>query len=405
MRRTLSPRALKAGAIGTLLIYASIMLWPYLAATLVRDAAVTAWTNVATAPISGRVEDGLRLVDTTVPESGILMQLVNEHYDPGAVLRAKAELAAARLRVTAAADQVQAVREIDSFRRDLRKLYATHLRKELDVEIASRQARVVMLEAKAAAADARAERAKNTSENGYRSKDYRDDAALGAAEAKAELAAERMALEQAKLRRTDADHGVFFSSDGSGPNWAYEEQRQSKTEIKRTQRLLQEAQSAEQTAERLSDAAEETFRLQSRAAVIVPSGARIQSVLVGAGAAVQAGEPLAKWIDCDKLYVDAPVSDAALPLIPIGSEAELIIEGESEWREARVVVVRGAAATIGLADLAAVAKGRRQGEGQVLLELEKGQKDFGYCPVGRAAYVHFPTAGIVAVVLARLGLG
>jgi multidrug resistance efflux pump len=305
--------------------------------------------------------------------------------------------------VTAAVDYLEGVREIDNDRRDLRRLYAAHLRRELDVEIAAREARIVVLEVKGMVAAALAERTKNVSDSGYRSRDYHDDALLRVAEAKAELAAERMAFDQAKLRRAAIDEGVFYSGDGSGPNWAYEQQQQAKTEIKRAQNLLQAAQLAEQEAERLLDATKETFRLQSRAAVTAPGGATIQSIIVGAGATVQAGDPLATWINCDDLYVDAPVSDAALALISIGSEAELIIEGEGKWRQARVAVIRGAAATIGAADLAAVAKGRH-GDGQVLLKLESGYKDFGSCPVGRAAYVHFPTAGIFAVVLARLGL-
>jgi biotin carboxyl carrier protein len=399
----LGSRSLRAAAIGALLIYVVIMLWPYLAATLVRDAAVTAWTNLATAPIRGRVQSKLPLVGTTVRESGIVFELVNEQHDSGEVLRAEAQLAATRARVTAAVDYLEGVREIDNDRRDLRRLYAAHLRRELDVEIAAREARIVVLEVKGMVAAALAERTKNVSDSGYRSRDYHDDALLRVAEVKAELAAERMAFDQAKLRRAAIDEGVFYSSDGSGPNWAYEQQQQAKTEIKRAQNLLQAAQLAEQEAERLLDATKETFRLQSRAAVTAPGGATIQSIIVGAGATVQAGDPLATWINCDDLYVDAPVSDAALALISIGSEAELIIEGEGKWRQARVAVIRGAAATIGAADLAAVAKGRH-GDGQVLLKLESGYKDFGSCPVGRAAYVHFPTAGIFAVVLARLGL-
>jgi len=40
----------------------------------------------------------------------------------------------------------------------------------------------------------------------------------------------------------------------------------------------------------------------------------------------------------------------------------------------------------------------------VLLKLEAARAEFAACPVGQAAYVHFPTAGVLAVLLARLGL-
>ena len=74
------------------------------------------------------------------------------------------------------------------------------------------------------------------------------------------------------------------------------------------------------------------------------------------------------------------------------------------WRHARVAQLRGAAETVGAADLAAVAKGRHSGDGQVLLKLEDETPAFAVCPVGQAAYVHFPTAGVLDVLLARLGL-
>ena len=49
----LDRRTVKFAAVAALVFYAVAMLWPYLAATLVRGSAVTAWTNVATAPIRG----------------------------------------------------------------------------------------------------------------------------------------------------------------------------------------------------------------------------------------------------------------------------------------------------------------------------------------------------------------
>jgi hypothetical protein len=53
-------------AAAALVLYAVVMLWPYLAATLVRGAAVTAWTHLATAPIQGRAPANLPLIGATV---------------------------------------------------------------------------------------------------------------------------------------------------------------------------------------------------------------------------------------------------------------------------------------------------------------------------------------------------
>ena len=69
------------------------MLWPYLAATLVRGSAVTAWVNLATAPIPGRVSVHLPLVGSQVGTDGVIVELVNEQLDPGMVPRAEAALA------------------------------------------------------------------------------------------------------------------------------------------------------------------------------------------------------------------------------------------------------------------------------------------------------------------------
>ena len=74
------------------------MLWPHLAATLVRGSAVTACTNVATAPIPGRTPTQLPKAGSAVGADGVIPELLNEQLDPGMVPRAEAALAAARAR-------------------------------------------------------------------------------------------------------------------------------------------------------------------------------------------------------------------------------------------------------------------------------------------------------------------
>jgi multidrug resistance efflux pump len=400
---TVTSRQVKLAALAALAVYAIVMLWPYLAATLVRGSAVTAWTNVATAPIPGRTPAKLPFIGSHVGPDGVIVELVNEQLDPGMVPRAEAAVAAAEARIQAARAYLDGVQEIDRDRRELMKLYAAQFKSELDADIVAREARLVLMRTKVMAATQVVERTRNVAERGYRSGDYRDDAQIRLAEAQGEMALERMALEQAKRRRAAADNGVFMMPDGASPNWAYDERQEAKTEIKRARLAVEDAVSAGREAERTLAAVSANFRLQSKAAVSAPPGATIRSLAIGAGATVVAGETVAKWIDCDQIYVDAPVSDAALPLIAIGGEAEVIVEGEGRWRKARVTNIRGAAETIGAADLAAVAKGRGRGDGQVLLKLDAVRDDFGACPVGQAAYVHFPTAGVLAVLLARLG--
>lgn len=397
-------RTVKLGALAVLVVYAIVMLWPYMAATLVRDAAVTAWTNLATAPIHGRVTARLPMLGSQVGENGTILELVNEQIDPGLVPRAEAALDLARARTQAARAYLEGVLEIDRDRRDLMKLYAGQYRAQLDAEIVQREARLTALQLKATLATQVAERMRNITESGYRSKDYRDDGAIRLAEAEADLTAERMALDQVKRRRAASDEGVFILPDGTSPIWAYDQRQDAKTEIKKARLALEQADAAEGEAEQALKATRENYKVQSRAGVKAPPGSTIRSLVIGEGSFVGVGGPVARWIDCTQMLIDAPVSDAALPLIPLGSKAEVIIEGENRWRSATVTNIRGAAETITGTDLAAVAKGRGQGDGQVLLRLHAERREFAACPVGQAAYVHFPSAGIVPVLLARLGI-
>lgn len=387
-----------------LTVYVIAMLWPYLTATLVRGSAVTTWVHLATAPIQGRAPGSLPAIGSTVGANGVLMEIVNDRLDPAPVLMADAALASARSQVVAAREFLDQVRTLDDQRRELMKRHAADYRTELDAEVVVRVARIALLEAKAANAAAIAARTGDISDRGYRSRDVHDESRIREAEARAELAGERMALDRARRRRAAADNGLFLALDGSSLNWAYGDWQDAKTEIKNARRRLDEATAAEAASARALEATREAFRLKEHAPVLVPPGGIVRSIVIGSGATVGVGDPVAKWIDCNDLLIDAPVSDAALPLIAVGSTSEVILEGEGIWRQAEVVGLRGAAETIGLADLAAVAKGRHNGDAQVLLKLPADPGSFGGCPVGHAAYVHFPTAGLGAVLLARLGL-
>src|SRR5260370_36291570 len=145
------------------------------------------------------------------------------------------------------------------------------------------------------------------------------------------MALERIAIDQVRRRRAAADGGIFIMQDGSSPNWAYEQRQDAKTEIKRARLALEEAQSAEQEAERTLAAVRANVLLQSKAAVKAPAGATIRSLIIGAGATVVPGDAVARWNDCNEIFIDAPVSDVALPRIPLGRAAQGSIWGEGGW--------------------------------------------------------------------------
>jgi hypothetical protein len=108
------------------------------------------------------------------------------------------------------------------------------------------------------------------------------------------------------------------------------------------------------------------------------------------------------WINCSIMLVDVPVSDVEPALLRKDAPARVVIEGERRIRDGTVFITRGAAATIGAADLAALAKGRQPGTGQVLVKLEPSPADVEACPIGAAAFVDFPEIGIVDMLRARL---
>ena len=100
--------------------------------------------------------------------------------------------------------------------------------------------------------------------------------------------------------------------------------------------------------------------------------------------------------------VDVPVSDVETALLRQGSIAHVVLEGERQARAGTVILTRGSAGTLGSHDLAALAKGRRAGIGQALVELTPSPADIKACSIGRAAFVDFPEVGVIDLVRARL---
>ena len=143
----------------------------------------------------------------------------------------------------------------------------------------------------------------------------------------------------------------------------------------------------------------EAYRVKRRAAVKALPGATLYSIVVGS-VLVEAGDPIARWIDCDELLVDAPVFDPWLRLLAVGGKGQMMLEGEDIWRDGEIIALHRSGDAVDARELATVARGRDRGAGQVLLKLAAASVDFDRCPVGRAAYVRLPDLDL----LARLGL-
>jgi hypothetical protein len=148
----------------------------------------------------------------------------------------------------------------------------------------------------------------------------------------------------------------------------------------------------------------DSYEKGRRQPISAPPGAMVWSLIAFPGAAVQPGTPVVSWIDCSIMLIDVPVSDVELALLRKGSAANVVMEGERKLRKGTVFLTRGAAATMGADDLAALAKGRTPGIGQVLVKLEPSSADIEACPIGTAAYVDFPEIGVLDILRARLRL-
>ncbi len=210
------------------------------------------------------------------------------------------------------------------------------------------------------------------------------------------------ALDRARLHRRAADAGLFFLDDGTDGGTEQRSLEDARLALDRVRSDLAVAQRDLDGAQQELDAADRLFGETHAAAVVAQEGAIVWSRTLGAGASVTTGATVATWIDCRIMLVDAPVSDMELSLLRPGGPADVVLEGERRARKGTILLLRGAAGLLGHAELAAVAKGRRPGDGQALVTLTPAPEDVAACPVGRAAFVDFPDVSVLDIARARL---
>lgn len=218
----------------------------------------------------------------------------------------------------------------------------------------------------------------------------RAEAALEAAQARVVAANERLEV----LRRDDEKRRESVLRVAPA-----ERTRETEGEAGRVAAELGAARASEREALHVLTMHREAYRANHSAAVKAPPGATLYSIVVG-GAEVEAGDPVARWIDCDALMIDVPVFDPWLRLLAVGGRGQAMLEGEDFWRDGEIAALHRSGDVVDARELATVATGRDRGAGQVLLRLSTAPGDLERCPVGRAAYVRLPDLDFVA----RLGL-
>jgi multidrug resistance efflux pump len=343
-------------------------------------------------------------VGRKVGADGVIVQIENEHLSRQPLTEAEIHVDLARDRVEELQNFLEEIKSLDRERAELKGHYADTFRAELDVQIASLRREIKVSADRLALMRKIAARKEILASKGRVSKIAADEEAIRVSSLELDLVRLRQSLDRTRVRREAADKGVFITLNGEDPAWVRGSRMELKLEKKRTRLEVRQAQAELSLAKVTLKAAREDFERLSKGTVGAPPGSIVWSELVAKGATVEHGVTVAEWLDCSVLMIDVPVADAEVALIKSGMEADVILEGETETRRAKVLFTRGSASTLGKNDLAAVAKGRRDGVAQVLLEFSHARDSFDVCPVGRAAYVDFLDIGLIEVIRARLRL-
>ena len=370
--------------------YAAWIMGPYLQSIIVRDAAVTTWLNRSSSPIDGTVEWIWVPVGRMVGADGVIVQIENEHLSRQPLTEAEIHVDLALVRVEELQNFLEEIKSLDRERAELKGHYADNFRAELDVQIASMRREIEVNAGRLALMRNIAARKETLASKGLVSEIVADEEAMRVLILELDLAGLQEKLDQARVRLEAADKGVFITLEGEDPEWVRGSRMELKLEKKHARLEMRQAQAELKSAKATLKAAREDFERLSKATVGAPPGRMVWSDIAVKGTTVEHGQSMVAWVDCRVLMIDVPVADAEVSLLRPGMEADVILEGETETRRAKVLFTRGSASTLGKQDLAAVAKGRRDG--------------VDVCPVGRAAYVDFLDIGLIDVIRARLRL-
>ena len=386
------------------LLAAGWQLGPYLRSTVSRDSAVTSWIHVATSPIAGNLDSRLPKPGDRVGPDGLIVTVRNRHNDPSAAEQSEGEVARAEAIVEELGRYVDAMRQLDAEWQARTASHAAAFKENLEVTLTSARLELEQVEQRLAIARAELDRMQRLAARGNASVAAADEALGSVAELELERVERERSIAELEVRRAAAERGIFMTSDGTDPDWNDRRRDQLRHDIARGVADLAEAEATLANARHVAATDASALERTSAGAVSAPPGSLIWSVMVGAGTAVNIGSPIAEWLDCSVMLVDVPASDIEVALVRPGMEAEVVLEGEQQPRQATILLTRGSAGTLGLDALAALAKGRSAGRGQVLLRLEPTPEDVAACPIGLSAFVEFPQVDVIDMLRARLRL-
>jgi len=387
--------------LAVLIVYAVWIGGPYLRSIAVRNAAVSTWLHQGTSPIDGLASD-LVPINGPIGDDGRILTVTNPRADSAPVARARAALEEARTNEASHRRIVTEIEALVSARSGMTGDFSRAFKQSLDARVAGLSTEITLTELRLKVERADAARLASLYTIGSESHAAADAATGRVADLERALVDLRTRLDRARVNRVAADSGVFIAEDGTDDSTLQRSLEDARLDLDRARADLARARDAVAGAQQVLDEAVRLLGQGQSAPALGRPGARVWDRVVSAGAALRAGDPVAVWIDCRVLFVDTPVSDVELSLLRPGMPATVVFEGERRARTGTVLLMRGSAATLGAKDLVALAKGRAPGVGQVLVNLEATSDDVAACPVGRAAFVHFPDVTVLDIVRARL---
>ncbi len=364
----------------------------YFASVLFRDAVVTSWVYVATAPISGQLEPPMPQAGDVVAGSGAVVRIRNMQADDTELARLDSEVAQMQDRGRQLEEQLSNFRQTSMSWQRRARIYAEVFRDSLDAELTGLEEELAFVDRQLELANRVANRLEALASQGNVSLSTADERLAGIMELTSHKSALEKEIARARRRYEAAKEGVFITADGNNPDWAFDSSDVLELKLIETADALAAARGSLIKLAEERQAAEVQFARANLAEVTVPAGSLIWSVAAGPGATVGRGAPLVEWIDCSRPLVDVPVSEVGLAVISAGMTAEVWIDELAGPVVGTVIYMRGASARLDRRELAAVAGGDSS-LAQVVLALDAGHFGPDNCPVGRAAFVDFPAIG------------
>jgi multidrug resistance efflux pump len=375
-----------------LLVY---LVGPHIRATLSRNAVVTAWLHVVTAPIDGTVAAAQLIPGTIAAADMPAVRIVNDRLYPGPVAEIARQISRLREEIAANEGIVAELERQVVKRRALAGAYVNTLYGDLEGWLRTEEANLAGT--KAQIVDQRRE------VNRLNSLNLAGNAADAAKEhAQAQL--ENLAafgrgtqeiIDRVRRRQGVVRDDVFLETSLADVPWGYKDAEALEIEILKYKAMIAESKASLQYLSGIA----------TQVTLDLPAGMTLWDRLAATTSFVKVGDRVFSFIDCRLLLVDVVVTDGVMTLLSPGDPAIIHLVGWGGDLTGRIVLLRGSRAPLAEGHLAATIPDRVFREGQAIVEIDQAavrKANFAACPVGLAAFVEFPSVGVVTEAIQRL---